>query len=149
MAKPLYKLQITKLINNATSLTKKHGVVVDIVVQAIKQFNEHETQKYYSYSGKTIKRAKPSHTTTKGRYNQIDARTILISGLTRAWIFGAGVKATINNKRQRDTPFVMFASDVFTLVGIGNTHKHLEEYTAIRKADFIRNESIKDLDFTD
>lgn len=123
--------------------------MIDMVVQAIGLFKEYESPRYYSGKGRKIKRPQQGHSLAKGRYNQKDVRTILISGLTRAWAVGTGTKATINNKNYPDSPFVMFATDIFRLLNIGNIHKHLEEYTSVRKANTTLNNSIKDLDFTE
>ena len=149
MNMPTYIHWVTNIVNQMPSIRIKQSQVIDMVVQAIKLFKEYESPRYYSGKGRKIKRPQQGHSSAKGRYNQKDARTILISGLTRAWALGTGAKATISNKNYPDSPFVMFATDIFRLLNIGNIHKHLEEYTSIRKANSTINNSIKDLDFTD
>lgn len=144
-----YIHRVTNIVNQTPSIRIKQSQVIDIVVQAIALFKEYESPRYYSGKGKKIKRPQQGHILPKGRYNQKNVRTILISGLTRAWAVGTGTKATINNKNYPDSPFVMFATDIFRLLNIGNIHKHLEEYTSIRKANSTLNNSVKDLDFTD
>ena len=146
MSKPVNKEQVAKVVNGTLSISCKKNQVIDMVMQAISLFKEYESPNYYSFTEAKIKKPQSTHSTSKGRYNQKDARTILISALTRAWALGTEKKATISNKNEYDSPFVMFATDVFNLVGIGNIHKHLESYTSIRKADFVSNELIKDFD---
>lgn len=149
MSKPVYREWVVSAVKNSPAISSNHSQVIDMVTQAISLFKEYETSSYYSSSGRKVKRPQQSHTTFKGRYNQKEARTLLISGLTRAWSTGTGEKATISKKSHPDSSFVMFATEIFRLLGIGNVHKHLEEYTSIRKANFIENELIKDSDFTD
>ena len=149
MYMPSYIHWVANIVNQTPTIRINQSQVIGMVVQAIALFKEYESPRYYSGKSKKIKRPQQWHSSAKGRYNQRDVRTILISGLTRAWAVGTGTKATINNKNYPDSPFVMFATDIFRLLNIGNIHKHLEEYTSIRKANATLNNSIKDLDFTD
>jgi hypothetical protein len=135
-----YRSWAVQAVKNSPALHAKQSQVIDTVAQGIALFKEHESSSYYSSSGRKIKRPKQYHNPITGRYNQRDARTVLISALARAWLIGTGKKARINNKNHRDSPFVMFATEVFRLLGIGNMHKHLEEYTSVRKTTWNENE---------
>ena len=96
--------------------------------QALDLFREHRIRRYYGATGKSIKKPTPSHTTSLGRYDQKQARFVLIAGLYRAWLHGFGTAPTLNNKSDRDSAFATFAMGVLAQEGIGRTFKHLEEY---------------------
>ncbi len=144
MLNPILRARVVNSVRFAGFNNVQH--YANSVCRAIKEFKEYENPRYYNYKKpnkqersyvptlKKIKRPTKIHFTHKGRYNQENVRVLLISNLSVIWINGKRCKPKINDKRYPDTPFVMFVSDIFRLIGIGNVHKHLEEYTSIRKA---------------
>ena len=125
--------KIRETIHDAGFPEKKRGVAAGIITTGLGQFREYEKNWYYSHTGKKIKKPGPTHKTKIGRYDQKEARTILISALCRAWMAGTGEAPTLNNKKDYDSAFFKFAQRVLALEGIGNIHAHLEEYWSIRK----------------
>jgi hypothetical protein len=142
------KKQLSDEIHQAGFPLAKRQIVQDIAWHGIEQFREYSRRKYYSHTGKVIQKPLSSHQTSQGRYNQVDARTILISALARAWMMGFDSQPTLNHKHDYDSPFAKLAIRVFGHEGIGKPHEHLEEYWSIRKAEWQKNEiNLKNGDF--
>ena len=142
------KTQLSEAIHRARFPLERRGQVFALIWQGLELFREYRTKRYYSYrpatkagstsehflpATKLIKRPKSQHIALKGRYDQTGARTLLISALCRAWQYGFDKPPTLNNKRDPDSAFVIFATNVLGLEGIGKIHEHLEEYWSIRK----------------
>lgn len=140
--------QLNEAIHSAKFPLERRAQVFDLVWRGLELFREYKIKKYYSYRSpnkadspsehflpvtRPIKRPKPQHLASKGRYDQTGARTILISALCRAWQYGFDRPPTLNNKRDPDSAFVIFATNVLGREGIGKIHEHLEEYWSIRK----------------
>ena len=125
--------EIRRTIHDAGFPLSKRKEVNSIVRTGLEQFREYEKNWYYSHTGKKIKKPSPTHKAKIGRYDQKEARTILISALCRAWMEGTGEVPTLNNKKDYDSNFFQFAQNIMALEGIGNIHAHLEEYWSIRK----------------
>jgi hypothetical protein len=130
---PLNKYQLERIIRNAKFPPAKRATVLALVMNGVELFREHKTRKYYSHTGKIIKKPRATHSTKIGRYDQTGARTILISALCRAWMYGSGKKPTLNHKTGYDTPFFAFAYQIMAHEGIGNIHRHLETHWSIRR----------------
>jgi hypothetical protein len=130
---PLKKYQLAKIILNAKFPPAKRADVSELVVNGVELFREYKTRKYYSHTGKAVKKPSPTHSTKIGRYDQTGARTILISALCRAWMAGFDEKPTLNHKTGYDTPFFTFAHQIMSSEGIGNIHRHLEAHWSIRR----------------
>lgn len=142
------KKQLQGAIYRAAFPLERRPQAFDLIWHGLELFREYRTRKYYSYRTSTkahktlediipaikpIKRPKPEHHATAGRYDQTGARTILISALCRAWQYGFDKPPTLNNKYDPDSDFAMFASEVMGYEGIGKIHTHLEKYWSIRK----------------
>ena len=125
--------QLSQAIHKAGFTVSKRKQVNSIVSTGFKQFREYEKNWYYSHTGKKIKKPSLTHKTKIGRYDQKEARTILISALCRAWMEGTGEAPTLNNKKDYDSDFFQFARNIMALEGIGNIHAHPEEYWSTRK----------------
>jgi hypothetical protein len=134
---------LRQAINGAGFPIKKRDVAAGIITMGLEQFREYEKNWYYSHTGKRIKKPGPTHKTKIGRYDQKEARTILISALCRAWMEGTGEAPTLNNKKDYDSAFFKFAQRVLALEGIGDIHAHLEEYWSIRKKTAEKGLNIK------
>ena len=115
----------------------KRQLAFDIAWEGVKNFREYQSPKYYSHTGKAIKKPSIFHKPSRGRYNQKDARTILISALARAWQLGFNKNPTLNHQKDADSPFAIFAIPILGYEGIGKPHQHLEEYWAIRKYEWL------------
>lgn len=145
---PITEEQLSKEIHDAGFPLGKRQAVHDIAWHGIEEFRECSSQKYYSHTGKIIKKPLSSHKTTQGRYNQASARTILISALARAWMAGFDSAPTLNHKHDYDSPFAKFVIPILGYEGIGKPHEHLEEYWSTRKEEWLKNEiNLKNGDF--
>lgn len=125
--------QLSQAIYHTGFPLDKRKQVNAIIMKGLEQFREYEKNWYYSHTGKKVKKPSPTHNTKIGRYDQTDARTILISALCRAWMVGFDEAPTLNHKTDYDSDFFKFAQNILALEGIGNIHAHLEEYWSIRK----------------
>ena len=125
--------KINEAIKDADFPKKKRETAAAIITLGLERFREYEKNWYYSHTGKKIKKPQPSHQTKIGRYDQKEARTILISALCRAWMAGTGEAPTLNHKDDYDSKFFRFAQNIMAREGIGNIHVHLEEYWSLRK----------------
>jgi hypothetical protein len=135
----LSEQQLKVIIRDAGFPHEKTEAVAGIINNGIELFREYKTKFYYSHTGKKIKKPRPTHATKIGRYNQKDARTILISALCRAWMAGFDETPTLNHKNGYDSKFFKFALQIMAREGIGNIHAHLEEYWSIRKNTWQQN----------
>lgn len=140
--------QLKGAIHAARFPLEKRQQVFDLVWNGLVFFREYKQAGYYGYrtsnkikktpqdtlpEARPIKKPKPQHNAPEGRYDQTKARTILISALCRAWQKGFESQPTLNNKRDPDSEFALFATVVMAHEGIGRIHQHLEEYWSIRK----------------
>lgn len=133
--------QLKQCIHLAGFPVERRSQVADIILQGVKEFREHKSRWYYSASTeKKIKKPSTGHYAPSGRHDQAGARAILISSLCRAWIAGFGTEPTLNNKKDRDTPFAKFSMEIMQIEGIGHTHQHLEEYWSLRKKELHLNQ---------
>ena len=135
--------QLSQAIHNAGFPLSKRNQVNSIISTALEQFREYKKNWYYSHTEKKIKKPRPTHKTKIGRYDQKEARTILISALCRAWMEGTGEAPTLNNKKDYDSDFFKFTQNIMALEGIGDIHAHLEEYWSIRKKTAEKGLNIK------
>jgi len=125
--------QLKAEIQTAEFPYQKRNGATEISWNGIVLYREYKVRRYRSHTGKLIKKSTSSHFANNGRYNQKGARTILISALCRAWLYGFDKKATLNHKTKNQSAFDKFASSIMIREGIGRTHRHLEEYWSIRK----------------
>ena len=59
-------------------------------------------------------------------------RNLLIAELFRSWQLAFNQTPVINNKDYPATKFVVFAEQIFYLLGIGKIEDHLEEFQSFR-----------------
>jgi hypothetical protein len=130
---PITPAQLQECIHEAGFPTGKRQAVMTIIEHGLQGYREYKTRSYIGPKGKPIKKPTTTHHPPAGRPNQECARTVLISALSRAWIYGFGKKPTLNHKKDPDTPFFNFAARVMALEGIGKIHQHLETYWSVRK----------------
>ena len=103
-----------------------------IVLLGLSNYRSGAVRRFYSHTGKLIKKPTSVHVAPKGRHDQTQARTVLISALCRAWIMGIG-NPTLNHKNDPDSDFFRFAQVIMAKEGIGHIHEHLERYWSVRK----------------
>ena len=132
--------QLQVAIQNAKFPIGKRPIAEEIVWNGLELFREFKTPRYFSHTGKLVKKSQSAHKTLMGRYNQRKARTILISALCRAWLEAFKKKPQLNNKADSMTAFHHFAQEVMAHEGIGKIQEHLEEFWSTRKTDWEANE---------
>jgi hypothetical protein len=74
----------------------------------------------------------------KGQRDESMLRHFLIAELFRAWVGEFGTLPVINNKGYNSTQFVIFAHEIFGILGIGKTEDHLEKFQSFR-ANSLKN----------
>jgi hypothetical protein len=136
---PLTEAMLRAEVHLAGFPLDRRDIVVDVIWQGILLFREYKVRSYISYTGKKIKKPGPSHNAEAGRHNQHGARTILISALCRAWLYGFEEAASLNHKNSDDTAFMFFATQVLAKEDIGKIHQHLEDYWSTRKKEWAAN----------
>lgn len=103
-----------------------------IVLTGLSNYRSGAVRRFYSHTGKLVKKPTSAHEAPQGRHDQTLARTVLISALCRAWVIGIG-KPTLNHKSDPDSDFFRFAQSIMAKEGIGRIHEHLEIYWSTRK----------------
>lgn len=130
---PITYLQLQAEIHTAGFPFAKRKRALEISWLGITLFREYKVRRYRSHTGKIIKKPNKNHITKNGRYDQTGPRTLLISALCQAWLYGFDKKATLNHRTKNSSNFDKFASSIMTREGIGRTYKHLETHWSIRK----------------
>ena len=134
------RAQVQTAILNAKFPAATKQTAEEIVWNGLERFREYKTPKHTSHTGKIVKKPQAGHRTSIGRYDQTEARTILISALCRAWLKkGTGI-ATINHKNDPMSDFHHFAQEVMGREGIGKIQQHLEKFWSMRGKDWKINE---------
>lgn len=135
------KKQLQVAIQNAKFPIEKRAIAEELVWNGLKLYWEFKVQRYFSHTGKLVKKPQPSHKISIGRYDQKQARTILISALCRAWLEAfSNSKPRLNHKAASMTNFHHFAQEVMAREGVGKIQEHLEEFWSTRKVDWQANE---------
>jgi len=68
----------------------------------------------------------------KGQRDESMLRNLLIAELFRSWQYSFNETPAINNKGYPATKFVVFAEQIFALLGIGKIEDHLEGFQSFR-----------------
>ena len=68
----------------------------------------------------------------KGQRDETMLRNLLIAELFRSWYLAFDEVPAINNTGYPATKFVVFAEQIFYLLGIGKIEDHLEEFQSFR-----------------
>ena len=68
----------------------------------------------------------------KGQRDETMLRNLLIAELFHSWELAFDEAPVINNKGYPATRFVVFAEQIFYLLGIGKNEDHLEEFQSFR-----------------
>jgi len=141
---PLTIAELKQYINDSGFMSDidMREQVTETIWNGLELFRKYKKLKYYSHTGKETKKATAAHNPSIGRYDQKDARIILISAISRGWVLGTGQEPTLNNKKDYDSDFMSFASFILACEGVGHIHKHLEEYWSQRKNDWLQSDQI-------
>ncbi len=134
------RAQLQAAIVNAKFPATARQMAEDLVWNGLELFREYKSPKYASHTGKLVKKPQAGHRTSIGRYDQTEARTILISALCRAWLQKGAGNPTLNHKNDPMSEFHHFAQEVMGREGIGKIQQHLEEYWSTRAKKWEKNE---------
>ena len=80
--------QLQVAIQNAKFPIGKRPIAEELVWNGLALFCEFKTPRYFSHTGKLLKKPQSAHKTSRGRYNQKQARTILIRAGTPGSTWG-------------------------------------------------------------
>ena len=111
---------------------------------AFKQIEDNLKKPYYLHQGSRPTRDGFGTDLPKGQRDETMLRKLLIAELFRSWQYAFNETPVINNKGYPATKFVVFAEQIFYLLGIGKIEDHLEEFQSFRAkslAHFDVNES--------
>jgi hypothetical protein len=111
----------------------KNTAKIQALVKAAFQQIAHNLQNpYFMHHGTRPTRAGFGTDLPKGQRDETMLRNLLIAELFRAWQLAFGQAPVINNKGYPATKFVVFAEEIFSLLGIGKIEDHLEEFQSFR-----------------
>ena len=111
---------------------------------AFKQIEDNLTNPYFLHKGTRPTRNGFGTDLPKGQRDETLLRNLLIAELFRSWQLAFNEVPAINNKDYPATKFVVFAEDIFGLLGIGKIEDHLEEFQSFRSKSFAQLDTNED-----
>jgi hypothetical protein len=120
-------LQLGSIVTGARfpQNTEKIQANLDAV---FKQIEDNITNPYHLHKGSRPTRDGFGTDLPKGQRDETMLRNLLIAELFRSWQLAFNQTPVINNKGYPATKFVVFAEQIFALLGIGKIEDHLEEF---------------------
>ena len=103
-----------------------------ILSAAFQQIEENLKHPYFLHKGSRPTRDGFGTDLPKGQRDETMLRNLLIAELFRSWQLAFNQTPVINNKDYPATKFVVFAEQIFYLLGIGKIEDHLEEFQSFR-----------------
>jgi len=103
---------------------------------AFKQIEENLNNPYHLHNVKRRTRDAFGTDLPKGQRDETMLRNLLVAELFRSWQLAFNQTPVINNKGYPATKFVVFAEQIFALLGIGKIEDHLEEFQSFRAQSF-------------
>jgi hypothetical protein len=97
-----------------------------------KQIEDNLKHPYHLHKGSRPTRDGFGTDLPKGQRDETMLRNLLIAELFRSWQLAFNQAPVINNKGYPATKFVVFAEQIFDLLGIGKIEDHLEEFQSFR-----------------
>jgi len=111
----------------------QHTAKIQANLDAVfKQIEDNLTNPYHLHKGSRPTRDGFGADLPKGQRDETMLRNLLISELFRSWQYAFNETPVINNKGYPATKFVVFAEQIFALLGIGKIEDHLEEFQSFR-----------------
>jgi len=99
---------------------------------AFKQIEDNLTNPYHLHKGSRPTRDGFGTDLPKGQRDETMLRNLLIAELFRSWQLAFNQTPVINNKDYPASKFVVFAEQIFYLLGTGKIEDHLEEFQSFR-----------------
>jgi hypothetical protein len=103
-----------------------------ILEAAFKQIADNLENPYHLHKGARPTKDSFGAPLPNGQRDETMLRNYLIAELFRSWILAHEEVPVINNKRYPATRFVIFAEQIFHILGIGKIEDHLEEFQSFR-----------------
>ena len=103
-----------------------------ILSAAFQQIEENLKYPYFLHKSSRPTRDGFGTDLPKGQRDETMLRNLLIAELFRSWQLAFNQTPVINNKDYSATKFVVFAEQIFYLLGIGKIEDHLEEFQSFR-----------------
>jgi hypothetical protein len=123
--------QLSKVVAGARF--PQHTAKIQKILEAVFQQIEHNLKHpYHLHKGSRPTRDGFGTDLPKGQRDETMLRNLLISELFRSWQLAFHQTPVINNKDYPATKFVVFAEQIFALLGIGKIEDHLEEFQSFR-----------------
>ena len=123
--------QLSKVVAGAR-FPQNTAKIQSILLAAFQQIEENLKHPYFLHKGSRATRDGFGTDLPKGQRDETMLRNLLIAELFRSWQFAFDEVPSINNERYPATKFVVFAEQIFSLLGIGKIEDHLEEFQSFR-----------------
>ncbi len=139
MKKPTKEIyqQLQQVVFNARFPRNTQKIQM-ILEAAFKQIAENLENPYHLHKGTRPTKDGFGAALPNGQRDETMLRNYLIAELFRSWIWAHEEVPVINNKDYPATPFVIFAEQIFYILGIGKIEGHLEEFQSFR-ANSLKN----------
>jgi hypothetical protein len=123
--------QLSKVVAGAR-FPQNTAKIEAILSAAFQQIEENLKHPYFLHKGSRPTRDGFGTDLPKGQRDETMLRNLLIAELFRSWYLAFNEVPSINNKDDQVTRFVVFAEEIFYLLGIGKIIDHLEEFQSFR-----------------
>ena len=123
--------QLSKVVTGAR-FPQNTAKIQSILSAAFQQIEENLKHPYFLHKGSRPTRDGFGTDLPKGQRDETMLRNLLIAELFRSWYLAFNEVPVINNKDYHATKFVVFAEQIFYLLGIGKIEDHLEEFQSFR-----------------
>ena len=123
--------QLSKVITGAR-FPQNTAKIQSILLAAFQQIEDNLKNPYFLHKGSRPTRYGFGTDLPKGQRDETMLRNLLIAELFRSWCLAFNEVPSINNKDDQVTRFVVFAEEIFYLLGIGKIIDHLEEFQSFR-----------------
>ncbi|QWD78318.1 hypothetical protein [Polynucleobacter sp. MWH-Svant-W18] len=123
--------QLNKVVTDAR-FPQNTTKIEAILSAAFQQIEDNLKNPYFLHKGSRPTRDGFGADLPKGQRDETMLRNLLIAELFRSWQLAFNEIPEINNKGYPATKFVVFAEQIFYLLGIGKIEDHLEEFQSFR-----------------
>ena len=137
-APPTLECRIRQHLDRAmrqAKFTHYASLCENVLFETLMNARQYRAQPHHSYQGKKVTRLSFGTARSNDR-DQEQIRMHLLGMIWYVWSRGTRQKPIVNNRRDPDTPFVIFVKEVWLWYGFGNVIKYLERYQSYRKATF-------------
>lgn len=123
--------QLSKIVTGAR-FPQNTAKIQSILSAVFQQIEDNLKKPYYLHKGSRPTRDGFGTYLPKGQRDESMLHNLLIAELFRSWYLAFNGVPVINNKDGQVTRFVVFAEEIFYLLGIGKIIDHLEEFESFQ-----------------